>query len=277
LYFVLDLWSEIQVKFILVKIIVNKTVKNIIMSRSIKTIGLIMFIMITIVVPLKLSAQVKGMAATMAVDGYVVLSNGDTLQGLIKWSLKYVENNPVEIKFTARNGATKIFNASEIRGFGNYMKAVKKDFDTPEELELDNYVSMPSMKKGVPVFLNRLMDGKLIIFQNRSSLGFSSEKVEEHSKIDGISFNFTPGEGLYIGPAYRTSYRIIEGRTRYSSYFVSKANGALLKVEKENYDSLFPSLFGDCPGIEQELLKNPDLRKFKNFTILAEVYNQICK
>jgi hypothetical protein len=247
------------------------------MSRSNKTYCLIMFIMITIVIPLKLSAQVKGMAATMAVDGYVVLSNGDTLQGLIKWSLKYVENNPVEIKFTARNGATKIFNASEIRGFGNYMKAVKKDFNTPEELELDNYISMPSMKKGVPVFLNRLMDGKLIIFQNRSSLGFSSEKVEEHSKIDGISFNFTPGEGLYIGPAYRTSYRIIEGRTRYSSYFVSKANGALLKVEKENYDSLFPSLFGDCPGIEQELLKNPDLRKFKNFTILAEVYNQICK
>jgi hypothetical protein len=247
------------------------------MRRSNKTPGLIILIMITVVMPLKLSAQVAGMAAMMAVDGYVVLSNGDTLQGSIKWSLKYVENNPVEIKFTARNGATKIFNASEIRGFGNYMKAVKKDFDTPEELELENYVSMPSMKKGVPVFLNRLMDGKIIIFQNRSSLGTSSAKVEEHSKIDGISFNFTPGEGLYIGPTYRTSYRIIEGRTRYSSYFVSKANGALIKVEKENYDSLFPSLFGDCPGIEQELLKNPDLRKFKNFTILAEVYNQTCK
>jgi hypothetical protein len=247
------------------------------MSRSNKTLVLIMFIMITIVIPLKLSAQVEGMAAMMAVDGYVVLSNGDTLQGMIKWSLKYVENNPVEIKFTAGNGTTKIFKASEIRGFGNYMKVVKKDFNTPEELEVENYVSMPSMKKGVPVFLNRLLYGRIIVFQNRSSLGFSSSKVEEHSKIDGIAFNLSPGEGLSIGPTYRTSYRIIEGRTRYSSYFVSKANGALLKIEKGNYDSLFPSLFGDCPGIEKELVKNPDLKKFKNFTIIAEVYNQICK
>jgi phage FluMu protein gp41 len=50
------------------------------MSRSNQTLGLIMLTMIAIVIPLKLSAQAEGMAAMMAVDGYVVLSNGDTLQ-----------------------------------------------------------------------------------------------------------------------------------------------------------------------------------------------------
>jgi hypothetical protein len=247
------------------------------MRKNNKTSGLIMLVMISLGISQKLSAQVSGMPAMMAVDGYVVLSNGDTLAGKIKWSLKYVENNPVEIRFTSENGAIKVFNASEIRGFGNYLKAVQENFDTPVELEPEHYVSMPSIKKGVPVFMNRLVDGRITVFQNRSSLGITSSKVEERSKIDGIGFSFIPGEGLSIGPTYRTSYRIIEGRTRFSSYFVSKDNGALIKVEKENYDSHFPTLFGDCPGIGQELGKNPDLIKFKNFMILVEVYNQICK
>lgn len=245
-------------------------------TRS-KTKGFIMLLLIIIGMPLKLSSQVNGMAAMMAVDGYVILSNGDTLTGKVKWSMKYVENNPVEIKFTAENGATKLFNASEIRGFGNNMKLVKENFDTPAEFAPEHYVSMPSMKKGVPVFINRLIDGRITVYQNRSSISTSTGAVEERSKIDGLRFTFVPGEGLSIGPSYKTSYRIIEGRTRYLSYFVKKDNGAVIKVEKGNYDSIFPTLFGDCPGTAKELEKNPDLNKFKNFMILVEVYNQICK
>jgi len=222
----------------------------------------------------KLTAQ-EGMAAMMPVDGFVVLSNGDTIQGKIRWNLKYVENNPVEIKFFAGDGTSKNYNASEIRGFGNYLKLIKKDFNTPEVLELENYVSMPSLKKAIPVFMNRLLHGRITVFQNRSSLGFSGGKVEELSKFDGISFSFG-SNGLTIGPVYRTSYRIISGRNRYSSYYVSKNMETIIKIDKNNYDSLFPALFGDCHAINKELEKNPDLRKFKNFMILAEVYNEIC-
>jgi hypothetical protein len=70
---------------------------------------------------------------------------------------------------------------------------------------------------------------------------------------------------------------IIEGRSCYSSYLVSKNKGDLLEVDKKNYENVFPALFGDCPEIGQEIGKNPDLARFKNFMILAEVYNQICK
>jgi hypothetical protein len=48
-----------------------------------------------------------GMAPGMKVPGYIILSSGDTVYGELKWALKYVENNPVEIKFTAENGISK--------------------------------------------------------------------------------------------------------------------------------------------------------------------------
>jgi hypothetical protein len=241
--------------------------------------NLVLFIIVTSWMPLRMSAQVAGMAASIPVDGYVILSNGDTLKGKIKWSLKYVENNPIEIKFTSENGAVKSFNASEIPGFGNYnyVRMTKEDFDAPSEPELENYESMKSFRKGEPVFLNRLLDGRIKVFQNRSSIGIGGDKVVSISKYDGIEFSFSSGEGLKIGPTYRTAYRVIKGRTRYLSYFVTKDNGALLKIEKDNFDSVFSILFGDCTSIQQELGKNPDLRNFKNFTLLAEVYNQLCK
>jgi hypothetical protein len=56
----------------------------------------------------RLHAQVDefapGMASEIPVPGYVILSNGDTLFRKIRWALKYVENNPVEVKFIAENG-----------------------------------------------------------------------------------------------------------------------------------------------------------------------------
>jgi hypothetical protein len=228
--------------------------------------------MIATGVPSKLLSQFAGMPPGGAVYGYVLLSNGDTLQGLVKWRLKYVENNLAEIMFTSKNGNSKIFNASEIPGFGHY-RGMHPYTPGPED---ENYESIPSLNKGIPVFIYRFLDGRIKVFQHRTAQGMSSGKVENPSKIDGITFSFSPDEGLSIGPSYKTSYIIIEGRSGYLSYLVSKDKGKLLEVNKKNYDNVFPALFGDCPEIGQEIEKNPDLTKFRNFMILAEIYNQIC-
>ena len=94
--------------------------------------------------------------------------------------------------------------------------------------------------------------------------------------MEGVGFTWPPDEGLRIGPTYRIDYHIIEGKARYPSYFVVKDGGEMIKVEKENFDPLFEQLFGDCPAMQEELAMNPDLKKFKNFMILAEVYNRLC-
>jgi len=239
-------------------------------------LAVVFFIGAYSVFSLKMLAQ-PGMAATMPVVGYVVLSNGDTLPGKIKWSLKYVENNPVEIKFIADNGNTKLFNASEIKGFGNIIPGWVADDPQFVDQKFQDYVSILSVKKNIPVFMHRLLAGRITILQNRSSGIISNSTTSEKSRIDGIGFTWIPGEGLSIGPRYRTDYRVIEERVRFTSYFVSKENKPILKIEKDNYEENFNFLFGDCQAIVQELTKNPDLKKFKNFMILTEVYNRICQ
>jgi hypothetical protein len=229
----------------------------------------------------RISAQSEdiapGMATGLPVLGYVVLMNGDTLYGRLRWTLKYVENNPVEIKFIPEKGESKLFNAGEIKGFGNRNIMWMENNPIPVKLQFEHYVSMPSFKKGVPVFYNRLLDGRITVFQNRSAVILSSSTVVEDSRIDGIAFSFSPGEGLSIGLSYRTDYRIINSRPRLSSYYVSKDNAPYIKVEKNNYEALFKTLFGDCPAIDQEINKNPDLKLFKNFMLMAEVYNRVCQ
>jgi hypothetical protein len=222
----------------------------------------IMVVLGVIWMSLNLSAQPEGMTSPLSGDGYVVLSNGDTLKGRVNWRMKYVENNPVEIKFIAENGTPTIYNAKDVAGCGTFE---------------DHYVSISSMKKGVPVFLNRLLDGRIKVFQNRSSIVYTYELTESTTEFDGIEFRYSRKNGLTVGPTFITSSRVIESRTRYSSYFAMKDKGDLIKIEKENFDAAFPALFSDCPEIQQELDRNPDLRKFKNFMLLAEVYNQLCK
>jgi hypothetical protein len=239
------------------------------MRAKIKLSGIVIVVMIVFLLPLRLTGQfesgVYGMAPMMPVQGYVLYGNGDTLFRTLKWSLKYVENNPVEIKFTSKDGGSKVFTSSDIRGFGNYVSGFK-----------ENYISLPSMKKGVPVFMNRLMSGRVTVYLNRSSLGSSSSTIVERTRIDGIGFFFTPGEGLSIGPTYHTDVKVINSRSHYSSYFVSKDFGPLIKIDKDDYEAHIQNLFGDCQAVNDELAKNPDLGKFKNFMILAEVYNRLC-
>ena len=230
---------------------------------------------------LHLSAQseayVPGSAPVIPVPGYVILCNGDTLYGKVRWALKYVENNPVEIKFFADNGATKSFKAGEIKGFGNQFSIMMEENEAPFTFQMEHYLSLPSFKKGVIVFMNRLIEGKITVFQNRSSAVYSTSAIVEETRFDGIEFSFIPGEGLSIGPSYRTEYIIIKGRTRFSSYLITKENAEFFKVDKDNYEDSFDSLFGDCISIKEEINKNPDLRLFRNFMILAEIYNQLCR
>jgi hypothetical protein len=217
------------------------------------------------------------MAATIPMSGYVVLANNDTLKGMIRWSLKYVENNPVEIKFIDAKGNSNFFKAGDIKGFGNILPEWAAEDPQFADPNFQDYVSVPSFKKNIPVFMHRLLAGMLTVFQNRSSGMISTSVISEKSRIDGVGFTWNPGEGLSIGPTYRTDYRILKARTRYTSYFVSKQNSPIIKIDKDNYAENFNLLFGDCPEISQELAKNPDLNKFANFMILAEVYNRICQ
>jgi len=223
-----------------------------------------------------LLCQVKGLTGLMSVDGFLV-NNGDTLFGSILWKQKYIENNPYAIRFTDGNGESRIYDAGMISGLGTYSIPVINEFDEIVSYEPENYECRPSFKKNQPVFLNRLMDGRIKVFLNRSSMSITTSAIKEKSKMDGINFSFSPGEGLTIGPTYKTSYRIIESRTRYASYFVEKNGGTLLKISRDNYDEFFRELFDDCPAIQTELEKNPVLKLFKNFMLLTEIYNQLCK
>jgi hypothetical protein len=219
-----------------------------------------------------------GQAPVLPVPGYVIYSNGDTVWGKLTWSLKYVENNPVEIKFTPDGGTKQTLGAGEILGFGNQISAWIGEDDMAARIPLppEDYVSVLSWKKKEPVFMNRLITGRVTVYLNRASIGMTTSRIETRTRIDGIGFTWAPGEGLSIGPTYRTDYRIIENRSRYSSYFIVKDSGEIIKVERETYDPVLEQLFGDCPAMQDEFVRNPDLKKFKNFMILTEVYNRLC-
>jgi hypothetical protein len=244
------------------------------MKKHIKTTGLAILLLTAVWMPGTLSGQFPGMPPMGNVYGYVVLSNGDTLPGLIKWKLKYVENNLSEIEFTAKNGNSKILTASEIAGFGYSPGESVSDLNSLVVNGKDYYESIPSLKKGVPVFIYRFLNGRIKVFLNRSNM---TARTDVPVKTEGISFTYIPGGVLSIGTEYRSSTRIIETASSFQSFFVSKDKGLLIKVDRNNYDSIFQTLLGDCPEIEKECSRNPELAKFKNFILMAEVYNHICK
>ena len=243
---------------------------------------LIILSVISMVSTLQLSAQeediISGSAPLLPVEGYVILSNGETLYGEVSWALKYVENNPVKIYFYAENGEKFSYHADEIVGFGNRIDMWIEGNPVPISLEMEHYVSLPSYKKGVPVFMKRFIDGMITVYQNRSSGQMHSvfDGIEK-TRIDGNRFSFSHDDGLSIGPNFNKNYDEIYEKIGFSSYYVSKNGGQLVKVKKDNYKVLFKTLFGDCPAIGQEIERNPDLMKFKYFTIVAEVHNQVCQ
>lgn len=86
-----------------------------------------------------------GQAPILPVPGYVLYSNGDTVWGKLTWALKYVENNPVEIKFTPEGGTKQTLTASDIAGFGNQLTAWIGEDDMAARIPLppEDYVSLP--------------------------------------------------------------------------------------------------------------------------------------
>ena len=251
------------------------------MKYSGNLVKLTVLVIVASALNVRLKAQTEaipaGMPPGLMTEGYIVSGKGDTIFGKLRWTLKYVENNPVEIKFIEDNGISGNYNAGECRGFGMVRKVWMENDPVPVVTGYEEYVSVPSFKKNVPVFMNRLLYGRITVYQNRSAAIINTATVTADSRIDGIGFSWVPGEGLSIGPTYKSSYTIINERTRYSSYYVSINNAPYIKVEKENYDGLFKTLFGGCKIIDDELAKNPDLSKFKNFMILAEIFNQECR
>jgi hypothetical protein len=210
------------------------------------------------------------------VKGYVILLNGDTLQGSIVWRNKYVEKNPVEISFTPVQGTTRIYSASQLVGFGNHRQTLQTGKDETLTLDAEYYASMPSIKNGVPVFMNRLSSGRITVYRNHSTR-WNGPRVEARKEMNGIDIDHVAGQGLIITRSYKTNYRVIEGRQTANCYFASKDGGDLVTVTRKNYESLFPLLFGGCAGIYQEIKDNPELKDFNNFVILAEMYDQMCE
>lgn len=124
--------------------------------------------------------------------------------------------------------------------------------------------------------MHRLLVGRITVYQNRSAIQSSSVQKETKSEFDGLEFGYSHDEGVSVNPTFTTYDKITIGKIKFSSYFVSKDGGELIKVDKKNYRSLFPMLFKNCPFVEQELEKSKDLEKFSNFMILAEMYNNVC-
>ncbi|MCK5667183.1 MAG: hypothetical protein KAI17_27040, partial [Thiotrichaceae bacterium] len=92
-------------------------------------------------------------------------------------------------------------------------------------------------------------------------------------KITGIHFTYSIDGGLIIGPSFKTTTYV---KIWHTSYYIEKDDGELIKIDKNNYEVLWPSLFEDCPEINEEVNLNPDLKEFKNFLLVVRLYNDLC-
>ena len=216
-----------------------------------------------------------GEAPMIPVRGFIITRSGEYIHGKIAYG-KFTENYMSEIKFTDKDGIKTIYSASELAGM-----AISVTGDYDEHMVIlgnnwDIYECRPSPKKGIMVFMSRFTDGRIKVFMNRSSAILSSGKEDINLGFNGISFTYSTLDGLTIESEYVVSSEYIETRRWYSSYYVEKDGGKLIKVEKGNYEEMWSVLTGDCPKIPEEVSKNPDLEKFRNFLLVAEIYNQIC-
>jgi hypothetical protein len=211
------------------------------------------------------------------VNGYVVLDNGDTLQGQVIWRFKYKENNLSGIRFIASAGDNYVFNASDIIGFGNEPLSWKKDNPVPRQIRVEDYVSIPSYRRQTQVFMHRLLDGRITVFQNRNSSIIAFSNLDLNERIEGTRFSYSPVKGLMMGDECISKPSVIRYRSRFSSYYVRKDNGDILRVDRKNYEKVFDILFDDSQAVMEEVTKNPGLKEFKNFMILADVYDRLMK
>ena len=256
----------------------NQTKFNDMRIKSGCRFGFFLFIMTMITTP-GIKAQpdtyVPGFSPGIPVNGYVVLDNGDTLHGQVIWRFKYKENNLSGIRFVTDDGEPYVFNASDIIGFGDDPLIWKSENPVPRQLKTEDYLSVPSYRRQSQVFMHRLLDGRITVFQNRNSSIISLSNLELNENIEGINFNYSPVKGLTIGDECISKPSVIRYRSRYSSYYIRKDNGELIRVNRKNFTEVFDTLFSDSQAIMNEVEKNPVLKDFKNFMILTEVYNKL--
>lgn len=240
---------------------------------------IILFSVLITVAPLWLKAQpdtyMPGFAPGLPVKGYVILDNGDTLTGQVIWRFKYAEHNLSEIRFITDAGENFVFNASDIIGFGEEPLLWKKENPIARQIKVEDYLSIPSYRRNVQVFMHRLLDGPVTVFQDRTSSVIPLEWLKLNDRIEGVNFSYSPVTGLTVGKGYTTGPAVVRYRSRYNGYFVRKNDGELLRVNKRNFPEMFVTLFGDSPALMDEVAKNPSLKDIKYFMILAEVYNRL--
>jgi|WetSurMetagenome_2_1015567.scaffolds.fasta_scaffold66988_2 hypothetical protein len=237
------------------------------------------FVIIILFFPATINAQsdnyIPGFSPGLPVKGYVVLNDGDTLKGEVIWRFKYVENNLSGIRFIAEGGENFVFNANDIIAFGDEPFTWKNENPVPRQIKTEDYLSLPSYKKEAQVFMHRLLDGRITVFQNRNSSVILYSNLKLNNRIEGEYFIYSPVEGLSISPEYMTQPSVVKYISRFSGYYVRKDNGELIKVDRKNYKKIFDTLFSDCPNIANEITKNPVLKEFRYFMILTEIYNKL--
>jgi hypothetical protein len=217
------------------------------------------------------TGQQAGKTQIIPTQGFVILLSGDTLFGKIAYS-KFTEKFISAINFTGQNGDTTTYDAYGIKGLGISVSGYYSELSPPDAFVWDIYQCRPLPGNGEMVFMSLLYDGKIKVFFNPKSTKITTDPTH----MDGVEFSISSQEeGLTIEPTY-SEPDYSEYRTRYSSYYVEKEGTAMLKVEKGNYKTQWNILFGDCPLMVDEVDKNPDLTKFKNFPIAVDIYNQIC-
>ena len=170
------------------------------------------------------------------------------------------------------NGEKLRFSAEDVLSLGVEL-TIYNDFGKPLDTIWEYYDCRPSPKKGIMVFMYKYEEGRIKVYHNPRSSGNKIDRTSS-TRIKGISFSYSIDDGLWFGPAYKTTRFI---KIWYSSYYIEKDDGGLLKVDKKNYEELWPSLFDDCPKVLEEVKLNPDLRKFNNFLLIVRLYNELCK
>ncbi|MDP4239551.1 MAG: hypothetical protein Q8904_08800 [Bacteroidota bacterium] len=218
----------------------------------------------------------SGMIPIIALKGFIISHTGDITWGKIRYN-KFTENYMSQITFIGQDKVKTVYNAANVKGMGiNTQSFTEQDADNNPAC-WDYYECRHSPKKGVMVFMNRFEAGRITVFADNKSMRFTNQTVETKSKIRGISLGYSGDEGLQIGPDIEATTNVIKSKTTYSSYYFEKDGGALTKVDKGNYDKLWPQLFADCPWIAEQANKTPELKAFKSILRLVELYNQVCE
>lgn len=221
--------------------------------------------------------EYSGIVPIIPVKGFIITNSGDTIQGKIKYR-KFKENFMSEIRFTGLDGKNTIYKAGNINGMGIRITPIddNEDYVSLRDPFWDIYECRLSPKKKVMVFINRFTNGRIKVFQNRSSIVYGGNITKTTSKFDGIYFEFSSIDGLYIAPSFKVSYQTIASKSWASSYYFEKDKGEMKKITKKNFDALWSELFGDCTKIKEEVINNPDLKNYNNFVLIVNLYNQLC-